>query len=1339
MSGKAIDFRRWVQAAFLLAATLALALVALATPGTASAAKKPKLDPNGIERFSHDPAGEQPYHACPPATREEATCLAVTVPPGARPAIRKQRKALGIVGKGAAPALEGSGEGGGFSPADLRAAYNIPEAGGKGTTIAITGAFGYPKAESDLNAFRAHYGLSECTTANGCFRKVNQKGEEANYPPPPGYFDGLWDLEAALDLDMASAMCPECKILYVEADDNFGNNLGAAVNKAAELGAAVISNSWGGGEGPEETEEDSLYFNHPGIPMFFSSGDSGYGVIYPAASSKVVAVGGTSLLKDKSIRGWRESAWRGAGSGCSAYEAKPEWQTDTGCAKRTIADVSAVADPATPVAVYNSNYIEGGGLEPGWVLVGGTSASAPIVAAITARASESERAKGAKLFWEQGPEGKLFDVAEGYNGVCYPEAAYLCAGRGGYDGPTGWGTPGAVSPRAPTVGTYAASEIGPGKATLNGVVNPNGKTTFPSFEYGTTTAYGTTVATQSLSGTSPVEVSLSPANFTWGTTYHYRLVASNGSGKTYGADHTFVASRWAVQETPAQAYKEHLWDVSCGSTNSCMSVGLRWVLYEQDNYQKELEEYENGETTIIGSQYVFGREAYAERWNGSEWVATAAIVPHEVDDNIHSEFNDVSCTSSSFCMASGANVAERKEGEEGSVPLVEQWNGSAWSVSSVALPSDAYVYEKGFKKIFLDAISCTGSTFCMAVGSYHAKGPKGELIGKSLAETWDGTKWQILATSSVKAFTGTHQLSCVSPSWCMLTGTKNAFAEESSESHVATWDGVKWIEGVRFGHGVSGLSCTSSIFCAAVGSAYHAEEEPRGSGQIWNGKEWSSQEIKGAVKDVSCIAENWCATVGYTGGYEVWLPAQVYPYEASSYRWNGTEWSAEPPPQFPDQTISPRESELWAVSCKVSGCTALGEFGSPAGEDPLTERLTLPPENRTVPVVSQNTKYGGSNAYQGVSEIATEGTWSGQPGIVSFQWQRCNASGAECSNISGATEEKYTPAAADVGKTLVMKATANGPGGINPVVALSKPTPVVAAIGQASAYTTPIGSRPGAITVGPDKNLWFTMAGSNKVGKMTTTGTATEYALPAGSAPSDIASGPESRLWFTNYGTDKIGKISTTGAITEYTLPAGSKPCGITEGPTGVVWYTDSGTDKVVQMIPSGTKIEYSLTSGSHPCEIVYGPDGNLWFTESNRQRIAKVSTTGTVTEYAVPSGGSPSAITVGPDGNIWFTLFGNNKVGKLTTSGVFTEYSLAATSFPEGIATGPDGNLWVTEWGANRKIARVTTGGTITEYALPSEMKHMRGIAYGPDNRMWLTSELTEGSGIDEIGAIIP
>jgi subtilase family serine protease len=316
----------------------------------------------------------------------------------------------------------------GYGPADLQSAYKLPSTtAGAGQTVAIVDAFDDPTAESDLAQYRSTYGLPPCTAASGCFRKVNQTGGTLPMPPP----SPDWALEISLDLDMVSAICPNCHILLVEANTNLNTDLYTAVDTAAALGANTISNSWGGGESSAQTAAD-VHFNHPGVAITASSGDDGYGVSYPAASRFVTAVGGTALTPSGSSRGWSETAWTGAGSGCSAYDAKPSWQTNSGCSRRTVADVSAVADPNTGVAVLYAGL---------WFTVGGTSASSPIIASVYALAGNASTVTYGSYPYSH--TSGLFDVTAGTNGTCSP--AYLCTAGAGFDGPTGLGTPNGVS------------------------------------------------------------------------------------------------------------------------------------------------------------------------------------------------------------------------------------------------------------------------------------------------------------------------------------------------------------------------------------------------------------------------------------------------------------------------------------------------------------------------------------------------------------------------------------------------------------------------------------------------------------------------------------------------------------------------------------------------------------------------------------------------------------------------------------------------------------------------------------------------------------------------------
>ena len=311
----------------------------------------------------------------------------------------------------------------GYNPLNLQSAYKVSASGSGSYTIAVVDAFGDPSAESDLAVYRNEFGLPPCTTANGCFKKVNQKGG-TSFPR----IDVGWAQETAIDLEMASAMCPNCHLLLVESTNDYLNNLSAAANYAA-MHAKAVSNSWGGSESGTASYEPD--FNHPGVAITVSSGDNGYGVQFPASSPHVTAVGGTSLTRASTARGWSETVWNGAGSGCSAIYAKPTWQHDGLCARRTVADVSAEADPNTGIAMYGPVTSR----RSGWMVFGGTSVAAPIVAGIYG-------ANGGTATFGSNPYSNstaLFDVTSGSNGNC--GGTYLCTGAAGYDGPTGLGTP----------------------------------------------------------------------------------------------------------------------------------------------------------------------------------------------------------------------------------------------------------------------------------------------------------------------------------------------------------------------------------------------------------------------------------------------------------------------------------------------------------------------------------------------------------------------------------------------------------------------------------------------------------------------------------------------------------------------------------------------------------------------------------------------------------------------------------------------------------------------------------------------------------------------------------
>jgi hypothetical protein len=366
-------------------------------------------------------------NTCAPPVPGQASCFAL-----------ERTDLAALTAAGATPA--------GYGPSDLQSAYHLPAAtGGTGQTVAVIEGGDDQSAEADLGTYRAHYGLSACTSANGCFRKVNQNGQAGPLPA----FNSTWTLEMMLDVDMVSAACPNCHILLVEANDAKPDDLFSAVNAAVSLGAKFVSMSFGFPETSAEVGYDTKYLTHPGVVMTASTGDVGTEVLYPAMSPNVIAVGGTSLKTATTSRGWAETAWSSGGSGCSVYEPAPAYQHGlTSCAKKADADISAVADPATGVSVY------AGGT---WFVLGGTSVASPLIAASYALAGARSTTDnpGTDLY---AREASLNDVVSGSNGSC--QLTVLCQAGPGWDGPTGLGTPNGIAALQPANGrTPPASTV----------------------------------------------------------------------------------------------------------------------------------------------------------------------------------------------------------------------------------------------------------------------------------------------------------------------------------------------------------------------------------------------------------------------------------------------------------------------------------------------------------------------------------------------------------------------------------------------------------------------------------------------------------------------------------------------------------------------------------------------------------------------------------------------------------------------------------------------------------------------------------------------------------------
>jgi hypothetical protein len=277
-----------------------------------------------------------------------------------------------------------------YCASDLQAAYGVAQAArsrGRGVTVAVVDAYGYPAAATDLAMYRKSMGLAACAPSNSCLKIVNQTGRTSGLPKPNADASDDWRAEQAVDLQMVSALCPNCKLLLVQANSDKNSDLAAGVNAAAALGAAVISNSYGS----SETNAADAAYAHAGRAITASAADGA--ADQPCSYAGVVCVAGTTLTAASGR--WTERPWRSTGNACSALVAKPSWQRSRGCAMRGMPDVSAVADPSTGVAFYES---AGGG----WQQAGGTGVATPVVAGLLALQPSAVRANAPAWLWRHG-------------------------------------------------------------------------------------------------------------------------------------------------------------------------------------------------------------------------------------------------------------------------------------------------------------------------------------------------------------------------------------------------------------------------------------------------------------------------------------------------------------------------------------------------------------------------------------------------------------------------------------------------------------------------------------------------------------------------------------------------------------------------------------------------------------------------------------------------------------------------------------------------------------------------------------------------------------------------
>ena len=1264
--------------------------------------------------YSLTPSTTEPYLVCPTPKPGYAACAAIAVPPGT-----------------ASSGYEGGGEEEGWASKELREAYNIPGTGGSGQTVAIVDAWDDTHANADLEKYREKYEseFSPCTEENKCFKKINQIGEEKNYVKPGEKEEeeeqNHWDIEISLDIDMVSAVCPECHILLVEANNAGLSNLYAAEDEAAswtESGtgqkATVISNSWYSLEEPEETSDDK-YFEHPGIPITAAGGDYGgdkcgvhvedIGLCYPAASASrnVISVGGTELKKKVGGRGWEETVWGGSGGGCSLVEPKPSWQTDWGCAKRTDNDVAAVASPSEPVSLYDSH----------WTTEGGTSVATPIIAGIEAHASKAVREEGAEAFYRHS----LFDVTLGSNKLC--EDTYLCTAEEGYDSPTGWGTP--DGPLELSAGFHAVTGEATGvtktAAKLNGYIDPEGEEVTYHFEYGQTTSYGINVPVPSASGGSGVtwkSVQSSLTGLEEDTTYHYRLVARKPGGSlTYGQEHTFATMPWTIQSTPTptgttlETYEGYLYGVSCSSSTACTGVG---------GYQNS----SNAHVTL------------ADRWNGTEWLVQS--IPNQGTGE--NTLQGVSCASSATCIAVGKYVNKSE-----TLALAEVWSSEKWSIQLPLSP-------EGAKGTELLGVSCTSSTACTAVGRYYTKEKEFTREYLMLAERWNGEKWTIQSTPNPEGATvsALQGVSCTAVEACTAVGGYTNSAKKAV-GLAEQWNGKAWTsQEVSAVSSLDSVSCTSTEACTAMSGGLTAER--------WNGKEWSVQSMPNPIgpkesdqfdgessfSGVSCSSSIQCVAVGDLNREdEITTAAEV---------WNGTEWLV--------QGVSrPYHGVLNGVSCSSSTvCAAVGSYSgykyAPEGKEALYHTVTLA-ESATLPLPG----VPAAETRAPTSVVNTGVTLNGIVNPRGFETTYYYEYGTTISYGMKTTEVKVGSGASfleePVGITGLLPTTTYH----FRIVAKNS---VATTYGKDMSFRTQptfvlaIGSEghgggklvdPTDVAVDSSGNVWVTDTGNDRVEEFNEKG---EFVFTFGKEVNKTkveSGGTEAEKGVCTAASGNVCQAGKAGSANGQF----DDPLGIVMISGGDFWVTDGEPNDRVQEF--NTKGEYLATFGSEgtgpgqfsePFGITIS-EGHLWVTDARYYRVEEFSSTGVFIreEHGAGYGGTgngeyayPSGIATDSKGDVWVADAENNRVQELSPSGEYmSKFGVPGPGHgelerPMGIANESSGNVLVSDTLNYQEEEFTSIGEYLMEFG-NAPLSYPQGIAISPRGAIFVAN--TVNGKVDE------
>ncbi len=1017
----------------------------------------------------------------------------------------------------------------------------------------------------------------------------------------------------------------------------------------------------------------------------------------------MISVGGTSLAKaaktEGNPRGWEESVWNDSGGGRSAVEAN-----------RIDNDVAAVANPYTPVSIYDSYPYAG---REGWLLYGGTSVATPIIAAVEAHASAAVRDEGREAFYRHS----LFDVTSGSNGQC-SGTTWLCHGTWGYDSPTGWGSP--DGPLESQVGFQAVT--GPAEAVtvesaeLTGYVDPGGSEATFYFEYGPTTAYGTrlpAVGEKTGSGETWKSVSESTDTLQTGASYHYRLVASDSSRTIDGADHTFTPVQWADRELPlpsanhkSSTYGESaLRDVSCASATDCVAVG-RYMNLELDGWWP-----------------------LEQSWNGREWQLGAPVKPSEGT----AELSGVSCSSTGACMAVG--TSDRLSYPQ--APLAEHLTGTKWEEQTAAVPP-------GASDVELLGVSCDSPSRCMAVGEFLSSAD----VQEPLVETWtEAEGWSVASTpkppeGAVSAVL--ERISCASGA-CVAVGRYETKGSVEATAHmlVERWSesegSGKWliqspaIPPGAFEDSLEDISCSAASACTAVGEYESSASVVVPLAERWSEGKWTIQSMpfptgreRGWLLGVSCPSSGECVAVGG--------------YPALAMRWNGVEWllqgTSKNLPAGPTGEASGAEAGvLLGVSCvSSSSCSAVGthqkgnefevhiqlaeSYATPAsaktgaasgvGKTAATLHGTLNPEGLATGYYFEygtTTTYGArtpeTSAGAGTGNIEVSASLTGLKSGAAYHFRLVAAhsnsfGGLEATSVG--EDRTFGAPIVDTGSTSSLSAVgATLKGTVDPdgweakyffeygtTTAYGEKTPLA---GAGSGMSATEASK-AVIGLLPETTYHFRVVAESSEGSaggedvaFKTAALTPSFSSSFGSEGSgngqfahaaDVAVDPKGNLWVLDQVNDRVQKFNAKG---EYVSQFGSKGSGNGQFETpdalaidakGDIWVTDTWNHRVEEFNEEG---KYLKQFGSHgtgngqfmvPEGIAVSAKGNIWVSDAAEQRLQEFNEAGEFIKTVGSEGsgtgqfGAPEGIAIGPAGNIWVADWTNNRIEQLNEAGEY-------------------------------------------------------------------------------------